>query len=250
MNLAINARDAMPRGGTLIIETAEEIVAETPGVRTSGPSSRFMRVSVTDSGEGIAPEHQPHVFEPFFTTKEPGKGTGLGLSTVHGIVKQSGGFIRLRSEVGRGTTVDVYLPCAGTSVPQEIEYDRKRDLRGSETILLAEDDAGVRRMAERALKAQGYQILSAPSGRDALQLATTHRERIHAVVTDVVMPGMSGPTLVARLEVSRPDVRVLYISGYADDMMQQHGVFADGMRYLRKPFTPDELAKTVREVLD
>lgn len=250
MNLAINARDAMPRGGTLIIETTEEIVTAAPGARTSGPSSKFMRISVTDSGEGIAPEHQPHVFEPFFTTKEPGKGTGLGLSTVHGIVKQSGGFIRLRSEVGRGTTVDVYLPCAGTSVPQEIEYDRKRDLRGSETILLAEDDAGVRRMAERALKAQGYQILSAASGRDALQLATTHRERIHAVVTDVVMPGMSGPTLVARLEVSRPDIRVLYISGYADDMMQQHGVFDDGMRYLRKPFTPDELAKTVREVLD
>jgi PAS domain S-box-containing protein len=250
MNLAINARDAMPNGGTLIIETAEEIVKHGPGARVCGATGKHVRISVTDSGEGIQPEHQPHVFEPFFTTKEPGKGTGLGLSTVYGIVKQSGGFIRLRSEPGRGTTFDVYLPCAASEVPREVESERVRGQRGTETVLLAEDDPGVRRLAERALKTNGYNVLTAAGGREALQIATTFRERIHAIVTDVVMPGMSGPTLVARIEVSRPDIRVLYISGYADDTMAQHGVFEDGMRFLRKPFTPDELAATVRQVLD
>jgi PAS domain S-box-containing protein len=250
MNLAINARDAMPNGGTLIIETAEEIVTHGPGARVCGATGKHIRISVTDSGEGIPAEHQPHVFEPFFTTKEPGKGTGLGLSTVYGIVKQSGGFIRLRSEPNRGTTFDVYLPCAANEVPREVESERSRGQRGTETVLLAEDDPGVRRLAERALKTNGYNVLSAGSGREALQVATTFKERIHAIVTDVVMPGMSGPTLVARIEVSRPDIRVLYISGYADDTMAQHGVFEDGMRFLRKPFTPDELARTVRQVLD
>ena len=250
MNLAINARDAMPRGGTLIIETAQEIVTSGPGARACGATGKHIRISVTDSGEGIPADRQPHVFEPFFTTKEASKGSGLGLSTVYGIVKQSGGFIRLRSEVNRGTTFDIFLPCATDSpIPDPIQ-EPIGSLRGTETILLAEDDAGVRRLAERALQGNGYNVMPASSGREALQIATTYTDRIHAIVTDVVMPGMSGPTLVARIEVTRPDIRVLYISGYADDTMQVHGVFEDGMRFLRKPFTPDELARTVREVLE
>jgi two-component system cell cycle sensor histidine kinase/response regulator CckA len=250
MNLAINARDAMPRGGTLLIETAEEVVTHGTGARACGWSGKHIRISVTDTGEGIPPEHQAQVFEPFFTTKDPSKGTGLGLSTVYGIVKQSGGFIRLRSELGRGTTFDVFLPCAAASAPAEIVIERPRQQIGNETVLLVEDDAGVRRLAERALRANGYRVLTASSGRHALELSTTFPDRIHAIVTDVVMPGMSGPTLVARVETTRPDIRVLYMSGYADDTMAQHGVLEAGTSFLRKPFTPDELARTVREVLD
>ena len=249
MNLAVNARDAMPAGGTLVIETAEEVVTTGRGANACNDSGRHVRISVTDTGEGIPDSVRPHIFEPFFTTKEAEKGSGLGLSTVDGIVTQSGGFMRVRSEVGRGSTFDVLLPCVRGSAASETPVEPAPVPVGFETILLVEDDPAVRRFARRALVEVGYSVLDADGGPEALRIAETHDGRIDAIVTDVVMPGMTGVTLVARIERTRPDIRVLYVSGYADHTMEQHGVFEDRLRFLRKPFTQGELARALREAL-
>jgi PAS domain S-box-containing protein len=250
MNLAVNARDAMPDGGSLVIETGEELVTTAPSLMVSGSTRRHVRISVADSGLGIPDEIRGQIFEPFFTTKEAAKGTGLGLSTVHGIVTQSGGSVRVRSEVGQGTTIDVLFPCVGDPLPGDEPAVPAPIPTGTETILLAEDDGAVRRLATRTLTDLGYHVLVAENGEKAIQLARSYSEHIHAVVADVVMPGMSGPTLVARLETSRPDIRVLYISGHTDEQMVEHGVFEEGVRFLRKPFAPEEIARALREVLD
>ncbi|HSB60893.1 MAG TPA: PAS domain S-box protein, partial [Vicinamibacteria bacterium] len=251
VNLALNARDAMPRGGRLTIglrnvEVGEGFVREHPGARP-GPS---VVLAVCDTGAGMSPETQSHVFEPFFTTKEVGKGTGLGLATVYGIVKQSGGYIGVQSELGRGSTFEIYLPRVEEALDGRPEGAPVQVPRGAETILLVEDEEAVRGLVREILEGAGYRVLEAASGDDALQLSGDHAGPIHLMVTDVVMPGMSGPQLVRRMADSRPDMRILYASGYTDDALGPHGVLKPGVAFIQKPWSPDLLAARVREVLD
>ena len=252
MNLAVNARDAMPSGGKLIIETnnaeldepyARSHVAINPGL--------YVKLCVNDTGMGMTPEVKERLFEPFFTTKKKGKGTGLGLSTVYGIVKQSGGNIWVDSEPGLGTTFNIYLP----RVDETLEEMRKKGTRedlpaGGETILVVEDEEDVRRLAVRILERQGYTVLEASCGNDALVLSKERKEPIHMVLTDVVMPGMSGPQLTGQLIHLHPKMKVLYMSGYTDNAVLHHGVLEEGVNYIQKPFTIDGLMKKMREVLD
>jgi PAS domain S-box-containing protein len=252
MNLAINARDAMPRGGKLTIETAnvdlDEDYARRHGGVQPGP---YARLSVSDTGCGMDAETQAHIFEPFFTTKERSKGTGLGLATVYGIVKQSGGNIWVYSEVGRGTVFKIYLPRApqGAEVRQQAEVQQQLP-GGVETILVAEDDAAVQALVCGALADRGYTVLEARDGPEALAAAQEHKEPIHLLVTDVVLPHMSGRKLSQRLLAQRPETRLLYMSGYTDDAIVNHGVLAGNAPFLQKPFSADALSRKVREVLD
>jgi PAS domain S-box-containing protein len=252
VNLAINARDAMPSGGTLTMETAnlevDDAFARThPG---AAPGS-YVRLRVLDTGVGMDAETKAHLFEPFFTTKSVGKGTGLGLATVYGIVKQSGGYIWVDSEPGRGTIFTILLPrTSGTPEPPASTDRPAPPARGTETILLVEDEEAVRTLSDRALNKLGYSVLAAPSGWDALRVAERHRGPIHLVLTDVVMPGLSGRELVRQLAAVRPGMQVLYISGYSDEAIARHGVLDPGTAFLQKPFTPDRLASKVREVID
>jgi PAS domain S-box-containing protein len=251
MNLAVNAHDAMPRGGTLTIETNnveldEAFVREHLGTEP-GP---YVVMAFSDTGIGMDRATRERIFEPFFTTKAPGKGTGLGLSTVFGIVKQSGGGIWVYSEPGQGTTFKVYLP----RVDGEVEQLRKSvvptELRGTETILLVEDEPQVRAVARRILERNGYQVLVSESVEDAVRLSDEHARAIDLLVTDVVMPRMSGADLSARLLQTRPQLKVLYVSGYTDGGIGAHGVLEEGAAFLQKPFTSDSLARKVRSVLD
>src|SRR5437773_1774151 len=252
VNLAVNARDAMPQGGKLTLETRNIDLDSSYTLEHSlvkpGP---YVQLTVSDSGIGMDEETQAHAFEPFFTTKPRGQGTGLGLAMVYGTVKQSGGFIWVYSEPGHGATFKIYLPrvdapveAAAPPVPVE------RPPRGSETVLLAEDEPAVRTIAQQALERQGYTVLAAPSGADALALAAQHGATIHLLLTDVVMPGMSGRDLADRLTAQRPGIRVLYISGYTDNAIVRHGMLEPGLAYLQKPFRPDALVRKVRDVLD
>jgi len=251
LNLAVNARDAMPSGGRLTIATDSAVVdREAPAQPTPLAPGRYVRLMVGDTGTGMSPDVLQRAFEPFFTTKEPGKGTGLGLSTVYGIVTQSHGRLRVDSVPGKGTTFEIFLPQAGEPATAPMPVATKPGARGSETVLLVEDDAMVRRLAEATLERQGYRVLAAPSGGDALRLAAGRNGSIDLVITDVVMPGMPGPELAQRLEASHPGLRVLYMSGYADDTMARHGISEERVNFLAKPFSPDELARRVREVLD
>jgi two-component system cell cycle sensor histidine kinase/response regulator CckA len=253
LNLAVNARDAMPRGGQLTIETAnvdlDEAYARQHVDVAAGP---YVMLAISDTGIGLDSEIQSHMFEPFFTTKGPGQGTGLGLTTVYGIVNQSSGHIWVYSEPDHGATFKIYLPRA--EAPAE---SVKRDqvltgtAHGSETILLVEDEDTVRELARRALLKQGYTVLEARSGAEAIQVCDQHPAPIHALVTDVVMPGgMSGPNLAERLLVLRPEMKVLYISGYTDDAIVHHGILDRGTNLLQKPFVSNTLVRKVREVLD
>ena len=252
MNLVVNARDAMPRGGKLTLETAnaeldESYALEHPAV-VAGP---YVMLAVSDSGVGMDAATQARVFEPFFTTKEKGKGTGLGLATVYGIVKQSGGNIWLYSEPGRGTTFKIYLPRVDQPPEQPAAAPAPRAApRGSETVLLVEDDEAVRALARKMLAAHGYTVLAAASGAEALKLAADHTGPIHLLVTDVVLPGMSGRELATRFQSVRPGLKVLYTSGYTDDAVVHHGVLDPGIAFLQKPFTSGTLARKVRETLD
>ncbi len=252
LNLALNARDAMPRGGTLSIETANveldaAYAADHPGATTG----KHVMLAISDTGIGMDRAVQDHVFEPFYTTKEPGKGTGLGLATVYGIVKQSGGSIFVYSEPARGTTFKIFLPCsdlAAEVVPAQPHTARA--FVGNETILLVEDQPEVRAVARAALTRHGYTVLEANQGEEALQIEQNHHERIHLLLTDVVMPAMSGRELAQRLLQRRPDVRVLYASGYTDDAILHHGVIESGVAFIQKPFSPTSLLRKVREVLE
>jgi CheY-like chemotaxis protein len=251
MNLTINARDAMPKGGQLTIETAnveldEEYAAHHVGV----VPGRYVMLAVSDTGTGMDEQTRARIFEPFFTTKEPGKGTGLGLSTVYGIVKQSGGSIWMYSEVGRGTTFKIYLPAVDAPAAQDPAATAPTRRRGAETVLLAEDDEQLRRFAHRALTAQGYTVLEAASGTDALELGRSHAGPIHLLLTDVGIPGLDGRSLAQALTVERPELRVLFMSGYADKAIVHHGVVDPDVAYLAKPFTTEAIARKVREVLD
>jgi len=251
MNLAVNARDAMPTGGKLTIETASvEQVPGDAGERGARAGRRFVMLAVSDTGCGMDEATKARIFEPFFTTKEPGKGTGLGLATVYGIVKQSGGLIWVYSEPGEGTSFKIYLPQVDATPGAEAAALSPQAPRGTETVLLVEDAAAVRAVTKQALVRQGYTVLEAPNGEAALRLAQQHRGPIHLLLTDVVMPALSGRQLAQQLAAVRPDVKVLYASGYTDDAVVRHGIVEAKAAYLQKPFTPAMLARKVRAVLD
>jgi PAS domain S-box-containing protein len=252
MNLAVNARDAMPDGGQLTIETRNvELDAEYAATHANVVPGRYVLLAVSDTGHGMDESVRAHLFEPFFTTKPRGQGTGLGLATVHGIVHQSGGHIWAYSEVGYGTTMKVYLPRGGQeAAPLEREADASAWPRGTETILVVEDDAGVRKLVISTLAACGYQVLVASTGSAAVELAHNHAGAIHLLVTDVVMPEMNGRAIAQALAAGRPGLPVLYMSGYPDEAMMRHGVLEPGIELIQKPFTPGALARRVREVLD
>ncbi len=252
MNLATNARDAMPHGGQLSIETRnvelDEAYCRTQPDATPG---EHILLAVSDSGSGIDPAILPHIFEPFFTTKEKGKGTGLGLATIYGIVKQSGGHITVHSEVAAGTTFKIFLPRAPAAVARAEPAARtSQQLRGNETVLLVEDEDAVRESEREYLEQHGYTVLAAPNGLAALELAAGCGRAIHLLVSDVVMPGMSGGELGEKLVAQRPGLKVLYVSGYAETTVMQHGLAELDSRFLHKPFTLKALTAKIREVLD
>jgi PAS domain S-box-containing protein len=248
LNLAVNARDAMPRGGRLTVEARE---VELGGDQAGGRPGRYARLAVRDTGCGMTPEVKAHLFEPFFTTKGPGQGTGLGLAMVHGFVQQSGGHVEVESEPGAGTTFRLYLPRAeGPAAAGRPHPGVPAARRGSETVLLAEDEAAVRTLGRHALRAAGYTVLEAAGGAEALRLAGGYLRPIHLLVTDLVMPGVGGRELAVRLAAVHPEARVLYVSGYTDDAVVRHGVREGQAPFLPKPFTPADLARKVREVLD
>jgi two-component system, cell cycle sensor histidine kinase and response regulator CckA len=252
VNLAVNARDAMPRGGRLRIATREELVGEERAGRDPDASPGAYAVfSMEDTGEGMSEETMSRIFEPFFTTKDEGRGTGLGLATVYGIVRQSGGFVEVESAPGRGSTFRVFLPVvAGADTAGPGDAAPAEPSRGAETVLVVEDQPEVRRLACEALRRYGYTVLEAGNGGEALLICEQEAAPIHAVVTDVVMPRMSGRQLVERLATLRPGLRALFMSGHTDDTVIAHGVLEGGLPFLQKPFTPDALARKVREVLD
>src|SRR6266850_978324 len=251
MNLTVNARDAMPTGGKLTIETANvEHEPEYALEREAAAVGRFVMLAVSDTGVGMDEATKARIFEPFFTTKEAGKGTGLGLATVYGIVNQSGGFIWVYSEPGNGTSFKIYLPRIDAPVEGVKTAGSVSVPRGTETVLLVEDAAAVRAVAKQVLERQGYTVLQAPDGELALHVAHKHRGPNHLLLTDVVMPVLGGRRLAEQLALVRPDMKVLYASGYTDDSVVRHGILEAGTAYLQKPFTPDSLARKVREVLD
>jgi CheY-like chemotaxis protein len=252
LNLVVNARDAMPTGGRLTIETSDiELDRGYVVTHASVEPGRYVMLSVTDTGSGMSEETQSRIFEPFFTTKGPGKGTGLGLATVYGVVKQSGGYIYVYSEVGRGTTFKVYLPQVTAELDKPpAEAAAPGRMRGSETVLFVEDEQSVRELVREYLGSTGYTVLEAADGVQALKVAAGHPERIHILITDVVMPHLSGPDLAMQLGISRPGIKVLFISGYTDDTVFRHGVLEGGVAFLQKPFNLKALAAKIREILD
>ena len=252
MNLAINARDAMPKGGCLTIRTENAFLNKKFSKRHFAVEpGDYVMLSVSDNGCGMDAETQKRIFEPFFTTKEVGKGTGLGLSTVYGIVKQSEGNIWVYSEVGRGTSFKIYLPRVDVGAkPEELREAPFLAPRGHETILLVEDEDMVRDLSKEILEGYGYEVISAPNGKEGLRICQEFEGDIDLVITDVVMPQMSGRELAENVGALRPDTRVLYMSGFTDDAIVRHGVLDDGMSFIQKPFSPDSLALKAREVLD
>ena len=251
MNLVVNARDAMPQGGRLTLKTAP--VDFTVGCHNRfglTPPGAYVRLEVHDTGVGMDDATQAHVFEPFFTTKEPGKGTGLGLSTVYGIVKQSGGYLDLESSPGAGSTFTVYLPrLEGVVEPPAVKPPITANFRGEETVLLVEDEDVLRGLLAKFLRLYGYTVLEARHGGEALLTCERHPGPIHLMVTDVVMPQMSGRELADRLTPLRPEMKIIYMSGYTEDALVQHGVADFSVAFLQKPFKPIELARQVRAVL-
>ncbi len=252
LNLSVNARDAMPKGGRLTIEThnidLDETYTRTHADSCGGP---HVLLSVTDTGGGMPPEVQARAFEPFFTTKGLGQGTGLGLATVFGIVTQSGGHIAIESEVSVGSTFKVYLPKVEQQ-PERLNSPSRNVTRrrGTETVLFAEDEAGVRQLMSRILARSGYLVLEAADGNEAVRIAAAHCGPIHLLITDVVMPGASGLDVSNQIAMRHPEARVLFISGHTDDAVIRHDVLRERVNFLQKPFSPSDLERKVREILD
>ncbi len=252
VNLVVNARDAMPQGGRLTIETADvELDRGYVAGHVPTQPGPYVLLAISDTGVGMDGATKARLFEPFFTTKEPGRGTGLGLATVYGIVKQSGGYIWAYSELGHGTTFKIYLPrVAETPVPPESTTGRPTPVRGSETVLVVEDQEEVRKLTKRVLEGRGYTVLAARNGVEALEIVGRHPTQIHLLITDVVMPGMNGREVAQLACAKRSDLKVLYVSGYTGEAVLQHRLLQPGVAFLQKPFTPDALAHKTREVLD
>jgi CheY-like chemotaxis protein len=253
VNLAVNTRDAMPTGGQLTIETANVVIDDKyVAVHLGTQPGKYVLLAVSDTGCGMSQEVKARIFEPFFTTKELGRGTGLGLATVFGIVKQSGGDIWVYSEEGIGTTFKIYLPCIEDKIMRPLASPeiRLEMPGGSETILLVEDDTGVRELVRQILPKLGYNVLEAKNGQEALQLIAHYTGPIHLLLTDVIMPGLSGKALAEELSRTRPELKILFMSGYTDEAIAHHGVLAPGGAFLQKPFSSVILARKMRSVLD
>lgn len=251
MNLTINARDAMPNGGKVIIETSDiELEGEYLVSHENVKTGSYVVLSVSDTGIGMSREVQEKIFEPFFTTKGIGKGTGLGLSTVYGIVKQHNGYIYVYSEVGRGTTFKVYLPVSSEDMQDREKMVHKPLVRGTETVMVVDDDPQIRRLVQAVLKPLGYLILEASSGEDALKIDDTYEKPIDVLLTDVIMPKMSGKELAHIFHARHPEAKVIFMSGYTDDVIAHHGVLNSGVTLLEKPISPIKLANKLREVID
>ncbi|MBZ5655836.1 MAG: PAS domain S-box protein [Acidobacteriia bacterium] len=251
MNLAVNARDAMPHGGTLLIETADVELDEVYARQHPGfPAGPSVRLTVSDTGHGMDAETLEHVFEPFFTTKELGKGTGMGLATVYGIVTQSGGNISVSSTIGKGTAFQVYLPAEKALAETRVEEAVEVVAGGTETILVVEDEPNLREITRIFLEDYGYRVLEAIDAKGAIQVAKTFAEPIHLTLTDVIMPGMSGRQVAEQIVSARPGMKVVYMTGYTDNMVAQHNVLEPGIALLQKPFDKVQLARIIRSVLD
>ncbi|MBI1328796.1 MAG: response regulator [Alphaproteobacteria bacterium] len=252
INLVVNARDAMPKGGTVTIAVANESTNAPAALGTAiMPAGDYVRIEVRDTGTGIAKEHIGKIFDPFFTTKPVGQGTGLGLATVYGIVKQTGGFITVDSDIGKGTVFRIFLPRhrGETAVVTETERATPRDITGQDTILLVEDEEAVRSFAARALKLRGYNVLEASGGEEALEIVKKSGAPIHLLITDVVMPNMDGPTLVRHVKRLRPEMAVIFMSGYAEEAFRRNDEKAEDLHFLPKPFGLKQLAAKVKDVL-
>jgi two-component system cell cycle sensor histidine kinase/response regulator CckA len=254
INLVVNARDAMPSGGTVTIATHNRKVSSASALGTAiMPAGEYVEIEVTDTGVGMSKEIQSKIFDPFFTTKPVGQGTGLGLATVYGIVKQTGGFITVDSEVGGGTAFKIYLPRmrvdAGAPVLEAAAPAAPRDVTGQDTILLVEDEEAVRSFAARALRMRGYHVLEASGGEEALEIVKSGENEIHLLITDVVMPNMDGPTMVRYVKELKPDLAVIFMSGYAEEAFRRNDEKAEDIHFLPKPFGLKQLAAKVKEVL-
>ncbi|HET7083795.1 MAG TPA: ATP-binding protein [Rhizomicrobium sp.] len=254
INLVVNARDAMPSGGAVTIKTANQTVNTASSLGTAiMPAGDYVSIEVADTGTGMSKEIQSKIFDPFFTTKPVGQGTGLGLATVYGIVKQSGGFITVDSELGKGTSFRIYLPRrrveAADSAPVEAAPVATRDVTGQDTILLVEDEEAVRSFAARALRMRGYNVLEASGGEEALEIVKSQGDKVDLVITDVVMPNMDGPTMVRHVKELRPDLRVIFMSGYAEEAFRRSDQSSEDIHFLPKPFGLKQLAAKVKEVL-
>jgi nitrogen-specific signal transduction histidine kinase/ActR/RegA family two-component response regulator len=250
MNMAVNARDAMPVGGKLTISTANVTVSAPARPEHTIPAGAYIVLTVTDTGIGMDADTRSRIFEPFFTTKDQGKGTGLGLSTVYGIVKQSGGYISVQSEPGMGASFEIYFPRVNEAVDAAADTSTAQRRRGYETILLVEDEDGVRALTRQILQKHGYTVLETSHGGEALLACENHKDAIHLLLTDVVLSQMSGRELAQRLAQLRPEMKVLYMSGYSEDAILQHGVLGSGTSFLQKPFNTETLITKVREILD
>lgn len=251
MNLSVNARDAMPRGGTLTVETCNCVVSEEyAGTHLDCRPGPYVVLSMTDTGCGMTQDVQDRIFEPFFTTKEAGKGTGLGLAMVFGIVRQSGGWIHVYSEPGRGTTFRIYLPNIEEEKSPAESMGERSSLRGDETILLVEDDGGVRGLAVKGLEHFGYTVIAASDGVEAIEIVESKGCELDLVLTDVVMPNMGGAELADILQARYPGLNVLFTSGYTDDAVVRHGLLEAHVHFIQKPYTPKSLASKIREVFD
>jgi two-component system cell cycle sensor histidine kinase/response regulator CckA len=255
MNLAVNARDAMPRGGKLVISTASLAVDAAGARRLSGLTSlspgHYVVLAVADTGTGMTDEVKAHLFEPFFTTKPAGKGTGLGLATCFGIVKQSRAHIIVESVLGQGTTFRICFPEAVEPVEPAHDTDvNGQVVGGTETVLLVEDDAAVRELAALTLRARGYTVMEAANGNDAVQLAGQHNGKIDLALTDVVMPILGGKEMAQVLRLSRPAIKILFTSGYTEEVIGELGIARRGLHFLQKPYLPAALVRHVRKVLD
>jgi CheY-like chemotaxis protein len=252
VNLSVNARDAMPDGGVITIKTANTVISGSPAIEGAVPSGQYVVIAVTDTGVGMDPHTLTHMFEPFFTTKQAGKGTGLGLATCYGIVKQAGGYIRVTSVEGQGTAFRVYLPRSEATVapPVVAPACAPPGPDAVETVLLVEDEYQVRRLIERALQQQGYSIITATNGAEAIDVSRRYEGPIHLLLTDVVMPEIGGPEAAAIIRTQRPDIRVVYMSGYSEELVKLQAELTETAAFIAKPFAPSELRRLVRDLLD